>query len=139
MSDGDRLAIDLDPWDDSVAVFAPEKVLRRVQQAFPGVVIDPTDHQQVRLERELAFWEQTPPDEAARATFRRQSWGLYQANGPMYRFAIPFASGHEVRGQVRRYCLLFHVPAGLPPEHREAVLAFLRSLGIGEVAVGTDE
>ena len=139
MDDAERLYIDLDFWDDAVGAFEPVKVLRQLQRAFPDVEIDPTDHQRVRLLRELEFWAQGYKDEELRETLVRQSWGLYQTNGPTYRFIIPFPSGHRVSGAARRLSVGFQVPVGLPPECRERLLSFLRSLRMGEPALGRED
>jgi hypothetical protein len=135
MDDTERLYIRLDFWDDAVGAFEPAKVLRQLKRAFPEAEIDPTDHQRVRLLRELEFWAQGEKTAELRKTLVRQSWGLYQTNGPTYRFVIPFPSGHRVSGGARRLSVGFQVPAGLPPEHREQLLAFLRSLRMGEPAL----
>lgn len=128
----ERLCLDLDFWDDTVGAFEPAKVLRRLRHAFPDVEIDPTDHQQVRLLRELEFWTQGVPDAQLRAKLIGQSWGLYQTNGPTYRFVIPFPTGHRVPGQARRLSVGVQLPSDLPPACREQFLTFLRSLRMGE-------
>lgn len=131
MEESESLYLRLDFWDDSVGAFEPAKVLRQLTRALPDVVIDPTDHQRVRLLRELEFWAQGEKTAALRESLVRSSWGLYQRNGPTYRFVVPFPSGHRVAGAVRRMSVGFEVPAGLPPEYREQLLAFLRSLRMG--------
>jgi hypothetical protein len=130
--DDDWLGIELDYRDDTVGAFEPAKVLRQLQRTFPDAEIDPTDHQRVRLLRELEIWSQAEKESARRERLVRQSWDLYQTNGPTYRFVVPFRSGHRVEGGARRRSVWFRVPAELPPEHREQVLAFLRSLRMGE-------
>jgi hypothetical protein len=132
MEDGEHLGIELDFWDDAVGAFEPAKVLRQLQRAFPDAEIDPTDQQRARLLRELDFWSQGKREPEVRETLVRQSWGLYQTNGPTYRFVVPFPSGHRVGGTARRLSVSFRVPSGLPPEHREQLLGFLRSLRMGE-------
>jgi hypothetical protein len=132
VDDGEHLSIELDFWDDAVGAFEPAKVLRQLRRAFPEVEIDPTDHQRVRLLRELEFWSQGEREPELREKPVGQSWGLYRTNGPTYRFEIPFPSGHRVSGGVRRLSVTFRVPPGLPPEFREQLLAFLRSLRMGE-------
>ena len=132
MDDGTRLDVRLDFWDDGVVAFEPAKVLRRLQRAFPQAEIDPTDHQQTRLLRELEGWSRGVPDPKVREQLVRQSWGLYRTNGPTYRFVIPFPSGHRVTGAVRRLSVGFALPPGLPPAAREQLAAFLRSLRPGE-------
>jgi hypothetical protein len=138
MGDGEWLELELDFWDDSVGAFEPEKVLRQLQRAFPGVEIDPTDHQRVRLLRELEFWSQGGRESEVRETLVRQSWGLYQTNGPTYRFVVPFPSGHRVGGGARRLSVYFRLPPDLPPEHREQLLTFLRSLRMGEPTLSAE-
>ena len=132
MDDDDRLYIRLDFWDDAVGAFEPVKVIRQLQRTFPEAEIDPTDHQRVRLLRELELWAQGEKVAELRETLVRQSWGLYQTNGPTYRFVIPFPSGHRVSGVARRLSVGFNVPAGLPLEHRAQLKSFLRSLRMGE-------
>ncbi|QEL15299.1 hypothetical protein [Limnoglobus roseus] len=133
MGHEDHLSLELDFWDDAVGAFEPAKVLREIQRTFPHAEIDPTDHQRVRLLRELGLFEsQSAWDTDQRDTMIRQSWGLYQTNGPTYRFVIPFPSGHQVSGAARRLSVYFRVPASLPSEHRGELLSFLRSLKMGE-------
>jgi hypothetical protein len=132
VEEGERLSIELDFWDDAVGAFEPAKVLRQLRRAFPDAEIDPTDHQRVRLLRELEFWSQGVREPELREKLVGQSWGLYKTNGPTYRFVVPFPSGHRVSGVARRLSVGFRVPAGLPPEYREQLLAFLRSLRLGE-------
>jgi hypothetical protein len=139
MNDGGRLGLGLSFWDDAVGAFEPAKVLRQLQRAFPGVEIDPTDHQRVRLLRELDFWSRRVGEPEVRESLVRQSWGLYQRNGPTYRFVVPFPSGHRVGGGARRLSVYFRLPPDLPSEHREQLLAFLRSLRMGEPTLSADE
>jgi hypothetical protein len=139
MYDGERLGIALDFWDDAVGAFEPAKVLRQLRLAFPEAEIDPTDHQRVRLLRELEFWAQGERELKLREKLVRQSWDLYQTNGPTYRFAVPFSSGHRVSGGARRLGVHFLVPTGFPPEHREKLLAFLRSLKMGQPKFDTED
>ena len=134
MDDGESLYIRLDFWDEAVAAFEPRKVLRQLKMAFSNVEIDPADHQQVRLLRELEYWADREMAAELREVLVQQSWGLYQTNGPSYRFVIPFPSGHRVSGEAARLSVGFQMPAGLPPESREQLLVFLRSLRMGEPA-----
>jgi len=64
-------------------------------RTFPDAEIDPTDHQRVRLLRELEFWSRDDIRPGHRDELVRQSWDLYQTNGPTYRFVVPFPSGHR--------------------------------------------
>lgn len=132
MEDSERLSIELDFWDDAVGAFEPAKVLRQLRRTFPEAEIDLTDYQRVRLLREIEFWSQGERESEVRETLVRQSWGLYQTNGPTYRFVIPFPSGHRVSGEARRLSVSFQVPLGLPPAYREQLLAFLRGFRMGE-------
>ena len=132
MDNDEILYIRLDCWDDAVGAFEPAKVLRQLQRSFPDAEIDPTDHQRVRLLRELEFWAQGDTPAELRETLVRQSWGLYQRNGPMYRFVIHFPSGHHASGAARRMSVGFDVPAGFPIEYRGQLVAFLRSIRMGE-------
>ena len=128
-AEGEAIYLELDWWDDSVGAFEPEKVLRQLRREFPDLEIDPTDHQRVRLLRELEFWSTLGAE--LRETLVRQSWGLYQTMGPTYRFAIPFPFGHRVTGGARRMSVSFKLPVAFPREYREQVLAFLQSLQMG--------
>ena len=113
-------------------MFEPSKVLSLVRDAFPAAEIDPTDHQQVRLERELAGWVQGVQNPERRAALSRQSWNLYKTNGPTYRFVIPFPTGQRIPGHVRRLSMAFWVPHGLPRDLLERLLTLLRSFRMGE-------
>ena len=126
-----RMSIQLDFWDDSVAAFEPAKVGRLLRQTFPDASIDPTDYQQIQLERELKYWSREEIIPELRATLIRQSWGSYKTNGPTYRFMVPFPPSHQVRGHARRLSVSFWLPPALPPEHREQLRAFLVSLQMG--------
>ena len=136
VDESDRLGIDLDFWDDAVGAFEPAKVIRQLRRAFPEADVDSTDHQQVRLVRELDAWSRHVPDPSQRETMARQSWGLYRTNGPMYRFVVPLPSGHRVGGAARRLSVCFWVPRGVPEEYSARLVAFLRSLRMGEPKVG---
>ena len=135
MTDTDPLYLRLDFWDDAVGCFEPSKVLRQLRRAFPEAEIDPTDHQRVRLLRELEHWARGVADSETRETLVGQSWGLYRTNGPWYRFVVPFPSGHRVSGAARRLSVGFQVPAGLPAEYRDQLVAYLRSLRMEEPAL----
>jgi hypothetical protein len=128
----ERLEVELDFWDDTVGAFEPAKVLRQPRAGFSDVEIDSTDHQRVRLLRELEFWDQGERDPELREKLILQSWGLYQTTGPTYRFVISFPAGHRVNGMARRLSVSFSLPVGLPAEYREQLVSFLRSLRMGE-------
>ena len=132
MDGGERLGLSLDWGDDAVGAFEPHKVLRQLRRAFPDAEVDPTDHQRVRLERELEMWSQHIPDPERRASMVRSSWGLYATNGPTYRFVIPLPSGHRVEGGARRLSVWFRLPPGVSPDDRDRLADFLRSLRMGE-------
>jgi hypothetical protein len=131
MAATETLGLDLDWWDDSVGAFDPTKVLRQIARVFPQVEIDPTDHQDVRLQRELVAWSQGVSDETVRESLIRQSKGLYRRTGPCFRFEIPFTSGHRVKGQARRCAVLFTIPRDLPAAIREQLSGFLSGLEMG--------
>lgn len=135
--DTERLALDLNYWDDTVGVFEPAKGLRQLQRSFPATEIDPTDHQRVRLLRELENWTKLVADTSQRDSMVRQSWGLYQRMGPTYRFVVPFPSGHRVSGGARRSSVYFYVPPDLPTEYRDQLLAFLSTLRLGQPTLST--
>lgn len=132
MDGTERLYVELDFWDEAVGAFEPCKVIRQLRRAFPEVEVDPTDHQRVRLLRELDFWAQGDKAPELRETLIRQSWGLYSTTGPTYRFVVPFPSGHRVSGSARRLSVGFQVPVDLPQEYREQLVVFLNSLRMGE-------
>ena len=132
MVSDEHLAVRLDWWDDTVGAFEPGKVLRQVRRVFPDAEIDPTDHQEVRLKRELEFWSQGERAPELRDKLVRQSKELYRTNGPMYWFVVPIDSGHRVRGWARRLSVGFVLPPELPTVAREHLQTFLRSLKMGE-------
>jgi hypothetical protein len=133
----ETLAAEVDYWGDGIGCFDPERVLGSLRRAFPEAVIDLTDLQDVRLQRELGHWAQVE-DTARRETLVRQSRGMARRNGPMYRFEIPTAGG-RVTGHARRYSVSFALPRDTDPELRARVVAFLRSLRLGAPEVKTDD
>ena len=136
MSEEKWLGLHLDSGDDTAAVFVPAKVVGLLQRAFPDTEVDPTDHQQVQLERELGFWSRDEVAPEHRRSLVLQSWGNYKRNGPTYRFVVPFPPGHKVRGQARRMSVVFWLPADLTAEHQEQLRAFLASLRLGVLEFG---
>lgn len=132
----DYLGLELDFWDDSVGAFEPLKVLRQLEKSFPDAVIDPTDHQRAHLLKLLKLFAANLEGER-HETMIRQVWGTYQTCGPLYKFVIPFASGHKVSGSAARLCVDFWLPKDLTLEHRGQLLAFLTSLRMGEPKLET--
>lgn len=124
-----RLGIRIPYWTDSVGTFDPRKVVEQVARAFPETVVDPTDHQAVRLERELAHFDGRPEPE--RSALIRQAWSNAQDNGPTFRFEIPTPAG-SIRGVARRYCVSFDLPDGVDDDRRGRLEQFLRGLRLGE-------
>jgi hypothetical protein len=125
------LGLRLSFFDETVAAFEPAKVVRLLERKFPGAEVDPTDHDQVRLEQLLALWSRDVADPELRKSLVQQAWGSYRRNGPSYRFVVPFMPQQRVRGQARRLSVGFWLPSGLAPEHHEQLRAFLVSLRMG--------
>lgn len=138
MDGHERLAAEVDSWGDGVGCFDPERVLGSLRRAFPEVILDLTDHQEVRLQRELGHWAQVE-DTARRDSLIRQSQGMARRNGPTYRFEIPTGAGGRVTGLARRYSVSVDLPRDTEPELRARVVAFLRSLQLGAPEVTTDD
>jgi hypothetical protein len=137
-----RLALDIDFWDESIGAFEPAKVIRQVCRVFPQTEVDRTDHQEVRLCRELEMWTQSNLQEATRETREsliRQSKDLYRTNGPTYYFHVPFGSTFRVKGWARRLSVGFNVPDDLPKEFRNQLLRFLQSVRMGEPKLDTSD
>jgi hypothetical protein len=132
MNDCDYLGLELNFWDDNIGAFEPEKVVRQILRVFPQTQVDPTDHQEVRLQRELAFWAEGEREGSLRDNLIRQSKRCYRTNGPTYRFQITLADAFQVTGTARRLSVAFHVPKNAPAELREQLWTFLRSLHMGK-------
>jgi hypothetical protein len=131
MASGEVISLELPYWSEFVGTFDPWKVARRVKATFPGAVIDPTDYQEVRLNRELEFWARSDIPEATRQALIGQSKRCYRDNGPTYRFEIPCGLSAPIKGCARRYRVWFELPAGAPEELRQRILAFLETLALG--------
>ena len=131
MDDNISLGIWLVFEDDSVRAFEPTKVICRIRDRFPTAEIDSTDHQRVRLLQELDIWATQAYEPELRERLIRQSWRLYQTNGPTYRFVIAFPTGHRVRGGARRLSVYFSIPKDLPTESYEELVSLLLSLQMG--------
>lgn len=135
MDDAKLLDILLSYSDETVGVFEPTKVLKRVGKAFSGAEIDWTDQHRERLLRELDWWSERIPEPERRERFLANSWGTYQANGPSYLFVVPLPSGLRVNGGVSRLHLWFRVPADIPSGDQERLVSFLRSIRMGDLSL----
>jgi hypothetical protein len=112
----------------SGAVFDPDLVIRKVQEAFPETVVSPGDQLVLAAERAEAGG-------AARSvveTLRRTA----QAHGPAYAFTIPIPGG-SLQGRARRYDVAFLFDEPLPEEWRSRLIEFLTSLGVGKLEAST--
>jgi hypothetical protein len=133
MSDGTKsIDLSISYWTNAVGTFDPWKVVCRIKNRFPDTVIDRTDHQQVRLQRELAFWNSHEMPEERRQSLIRSSSCNARDNGPSYRVEIPFGLTQPVLGWARRYSVRFQVPAEAPDSVLDALETFLKSLDLGE-------
>lgn len=124
-----KLAVRISYWTDFVGTFDPGKVVGLVMRAFPETVVDPTDHQAARLERDLESFAEIP--EPQRSTMIRQATRNAQDNGPTFRFEIPTDAG-PVKGQARRYSVTLDLPDGISDDLRGRLEAFLHGLKLGE-------
>ncbi len=124
-----RLEVTINYWADFVGTFDPGKVVRLVKRAFPETVIDPTDYQAARLDRELEHFAKAP--EPTRAMLLRSARRNAQDNGPTFRFEIPTEAG-PIRGQARRYRVSLDLPDAISDDLRGRMEAFLRGLRLGE-------
>jgi hypothetical protein len=129
MPSDERISLELSYWSDFVGTFDPWKVLWQVKKSFPSAVFDLTDHQEVRLNRDLEGWAHIP--EPRRQTLVNQSKRLYRDNGPTYKFEIPCGQGAAIKGCARRYTVSFLLPLDVSPEIRQGIIAFLESLKLG--------
>ncbi|HEV3167114.1 MAG TPA: hypothetical protein VGZ22_24105 [Isosphaeraceae bacterium] len=125
-------------WTDSVGTFDPEKALFRIKKAFPTAVLDPTDHQEVRMVAEVEHWNATEMTEERRERFIMMSKKCYRTNGPTYRFEIP-AEPLSIKGDTRRYRIRFELPQGTAEEVRQRVISFLETLRLGEPQLSVSE
>ena len=125
-----RLCLRISYWTDFVGTFDPRKVIGLIWRAFPETVIDWTDHQDVRLRRELEHFA-TIPEPLQRETMIRQALRNAQDNGPTFRFEIPTRNGDCIKGTARRYLINFEIPAGCPGEMRDRLKSLLEGLQLG--------
>ena len=130
------LGLYVDFWDETmVGAFEPEKCVNRVRDAFENVTVDPTDHQEVRLTREIDHWNATVSDRTLRDTLILQSKRLYRGNGPTYRFVIKFEDGHEVNGTARRLSFTFWFDPSLSTDIVSRLRKFLLSISLGSPTI----
>jgi hypothetical protein len=138
VASGERISLELSYWTDFVGTFDPWKVLWRIKKTFPSAAIDTTDHQEVRLNRELEGWARNDIPEPTRQTLIGQSKRLYRDNGSTYRFEIPCGLEASINGCVRRYSVSFNLPPDTPPEMRQSIITFLASLELGRAELTAD-
>lgn len=132
-----RISADIPYWGPGVATFDPQKVLARLQAAFPAVTIDDRDLAQEEVERFIHFLntEQTP--EPRRSSILREIRGKATRNGPAYNFVVKTDHDGILRGQVARYHVSFTADQVLTLETELAIIRFLRSLQLGTLMCDT--
>lgn len=127
--DSMTLAVRINYWTDFVGAFDPKKVVRQVKHTFPETVVDETDYQAARLDRELAAYADAP--EPQRTKFIRDAKRQAQDHGPTFRFEIPSDAG-PIKGQARRYSVTLDLPDGVHDDLRDRLEEFLKGLRLGE-------
>jgi hypothetical protein len=126
-----RIALELDYWSDDVATFDPEKVVMKLQRAFPEATVDPTDKSAAEVDRVRAFLDsQDDMSPDIKATMLRQIQGKARRNGPVYNFVVGGISG--IAG---RYYVSFHSDTEIEAPLKQRIVAFLESMRLGEIEV----
>jgi hypothetical protein len=126
-----ELSLTLDWWSDTVGVFEPELVLRRIHQTFPETIFDPIDYQEQQLLKEVAHWQSAVSDPIQQAKLIQQSKDNYRTNGSTFKCTIPFKPSWHVEGIVRRLSVRFLLPPAFPRAYQQQLEGFLRSLTMG--------
>jgi hypothetical protein len=127
-----ELSLTLDWWSDTVGVFEPELVFRRIHQIFPDTIFDPIDYQEQQLRKEVAHWQSAVSHPVQQAKLIQQSKDNYRTNGPTFKCTIPFKPSWHVEGIIRRLSVRFLLPPALPRTCQQQIEAFLRSLAMGQ-------
>ncbi len=126
-----ELSLTLDWWSDTVGVFEPELVLRRIHQTFPDTVFDPIDYQEQQLLKEVSHWQSAVSDPIQQAKLIQQSKDNYRTNGPTFKCTIPFMPDWHVEGITRRLSIRFFLPTAFPSIYQQKLENFLHSLAMG--------
>lgn len=117
---------------DTVLCFDPQKVLAKVRQAFPGVVVDPTDLSAAEVSRVTTFAQSLDRISAeSQEAMRRQIAGKQQRMGPAFRFEL----AETFTGYANRYALVFEAESHFDDEVSQQVLALVETLEAGQVRV----
>ena len=112
------------------AVFDPDFVIQNVKERFPETTVMPGDQLALSAKRAAA---EGAADQVV-ATLRRNA----QAYGPAYAFEIPFPGGRSIHGRARRYDVTLSFDEPLPEELQNCLIAWLRSLGVGQLEASTE-
>lgn len=132
-----RIEASIDYWDESVLTFDPEKVVVRVRDYFPQVVIEPKDYSMDELERVTKFANENfeePRRSKIITSIRGKNW----TNGPSFRFKTPLENEIEITGYSQRYCIAFESKRGIDLEIENTIIDFLKSLKYGEISSDTE-
>ena len=124
----------IDYYSDSVLCFDPQKVLSKLQEAFPFVSIDHEDLSAKEVARINKFTEanvEMPVDR--KEMMRRQITGKQRRMGPAYRFIY----SNTVSGHVNRYSLVFKTKGQFSADDTQQIREFMATLGAG--TIGTAE
>ena len=116
---------------EGVATFAPEKVLDRLKQWFPNVIIDPKDYSQDEVDKITKFVQETEPER--RAFMIEQIKRKSRQNGPTYKFTFESQTGQMIEGYARRYSVYFISEEKIDDETQKKIVEFLESLKLGEI------
>lgn len=126
----------IDYWGEGVATFAPEKVLDKVAQWFPGVTVDPVDYSQEEVDKISKFVQETgspAPLAEKRAFMIKQIQEKNRRNGPTFKFSFDSKNGKKINGHTRRYSVSFSSEGEIDDETQNKIIEFLKSLNLGEI------
>jgi hypothetical protein len=129
-----KITAQIDFWGEGVATFAPDKVIDRLEQWFPTVIIDPKDYSQDEVDQITNFVQQAEPEK--RAYMIEQIKRKNRHNGPTYRFTFESQTGQMIEGYARRYSVYFMSEEEIDDATQNKIVEFLESLKLGEIVFG---
>jgi len=124
----------------SGVAFDAAKVIEHMKATFPDADFPPGDRALAEVQRAEAFFATelaANPNSPARSVV--ESLRRKAANyGPSYAFAIPRSTGKPITGCARSVGVTFLFEDPLTEDWRNRLIAFLKSLAIGQLETSTE-
>jgi hypothetical protein len=109
----------------------PDRVIEALKENFPEVSVFPEDARKQTLEQAEQVLAKANPE--VKDYWSNRMWSNALANGPEYRFALPFTEHGIIKGYIHRQLIAFCYPEPLDSSMEARLQKFLSRFGIGVI------